>query len=97
VPANTKTTSFTVYVHAGNSFTVSGIRDGTYQIYLTTGVDWDPDAPGFSRNCGFTKFADPFEFTTSSNQYTEWTITLKASVGGNARTDEVPPGDFPTD
>jgi len=96
VPANTRTTSFTVYVHAGNSFTVSSIRDGTYQIYLTTGVDWDPAAPGFSRSCGFSKFADPFEYTTSSTQYTQWTITLKASVDGNARTDEVPPGDFPT-
>jgi hypothetical protein len=96
VPANTKTTSFTVYVHGGSSFTVSGVRDGTYQIYLTTGVDWDAAAPGFSRNCAFSKFADPFEFTTTSRQYTEWTISLKVSSDGNARVDDVTPGDFPT-
>jgi hypothetical protein len=96
VPANTKASAFTVYVTAGQSFTVSGVRDGNYQIYLTTGADWDPGPPGFTRKCGFSKFADAFEFKTTSSQYTQWTITLKASVGGNARTDEVPPGDFPT-
>jgi hypothetical protein len=96
VPANTKTTSFTVYVHAGGSFTVRGIRDGTYQVNLTTGVDWDPAAPGFSRSCAFSRFTDPIEFKTTSRQYTEWEITMNASTGGNARTDDVAPQDFPT-
>jgi hypothetical protein len=96
VPANTKTTSFTVYVLAGQSYTVTGIKDGTYQIYLTSGADWEPAAPGFSRKCGFSKFADTFDFSTTSGQYTQWTITLTAAAGGNARTDDVNPGDFPT-
>jgi hypothetical protein len=81
---------------AGNSYTVSGVRDGTYQIFLTSGADWDAAAAGFSRICSYQKFADTFQFTTTSRQYTQWTITLKASVGGNARTDDVPPGDFPS-
>jgi hypothetical protein len=96
VPNNTKATAFTVYVMAGQSYTVSGVRDGTYQIYLTTGADWDGGANGFSRKCAFEKFADTFDFKTTSSQYTQWTITLQTSIGGNARTDDVNPGDFPT-
>jgi len=96
VPANTKASAFTVYVTAGQTYTVSGVKDGTYQIYLTTGTDWDPAAPGFSRKCAFEKFADSFQFTTTSRQYTQWTITLQASTGGNAQTDNVNPGEFPT-
>jgi hypothetical protein len=93
---NSKAAAFTVYVRAGASYTVSGVRDGTYQIYLTSGSDWDPGIPGFAFKCDFSKFADTFKFSTTRTQYTQWTITLKASVGGNAQTDAVNPGDFPT-
>jgi hypothetical protein len=95
-PLNSKAAAFTVYVRAGASFTVSGVRDGNYQIYLTSGGDWDPSIPGFAYKCDFSKFADTFQFTTTRTQFTQWTITLKAAVGGNAQTDTVNPGDFPT-
>ena len=95
-PINSKAAAFTVYVRAGASFTVSGVRDGNYQIYLTSGSDWDPGIPGFAFKCDFSKFADTFQFSTTRSQYTQWTITLKAAVGGNAQTDTVNPGDFPT-
>ncbi len=95
-PINSKAAAFTVYVRAGTSYTVSGVRDGNYQIYLTSGSDWDPGIPGFAFKCDFSKFADTFQFSTTRTQYTQWTITLKAAVGGNAQTDTVNPGDFPT-
>jgi hypothetical protein len=95
-PVNSKAAAFTVYVRAGATFTVSGVRDGNYQIFLTSGNDWDPGIHGFAFKCDFSKFADTFQFTTTRSQYTQWTITLKASVGGNAQTDTVNPGDFPT-
>jgi hypothetical protein len=90
-----KASVFTVYVLAGQTYTVTGIKDGTYEIYLTSGADWDPAAPGFSRTCNFEKFADTFAFKTTSTSATIWTITLQAVVGGNAQTDSVNPGDFP--
>jgi hypothetical protein len=93
-PTGQKASSFIVYVTAGANYTVTGVPNGTYDIYIAGGADWDNGV--FTRKCDFSKFADTFEFTSSSRQYTEWTITLKASVGGNAQTDDVPPGDFPT-
>jgi hypothetical protein len=95
VPNGGKVAAFTVYVTAGKTFKVKKIKDGSYQVFMATGVDWDAGAAGFSRSCEFEKFADIFEFTTTSRQYTTWEITLKASVGGNADTDSVNPGDFP--
>jgi hypothetical protein len=93
--AGAKTTAFAVYVRSGSSYTVTGIKDGTYDVYMTSGTDWDPVGPGFSRDCGFSKFDDTLAFKTTSGQYTIWTLTLKASAAGNARTAEVNPDDFP--
>jgi hypothetical protein len=93
--AGAKTTAFAVYVRAGSSYTVTGVKDGTYDIYMTSGTDWDPVGPGFSRDCGFSKFDDPLAFKTTNSQYTIWTLTLKASAAGNASTAEVNPDEFP--
>ena len=95
VPNGAKTAAWTVYVSAGKTFKVKRVKDGSYQVYMATGVDWDAGVAGFTRSCEFEKFADIFEFTTTSRQYTTWEITLKASVGGNADTDSVDPGDYP--
>ncbi|MEV4512222.1 hypothetical protein AB0K00_25065 [Dactylosporangium sp. NPDC049525] len=95
VPNGAKVATFTVYVSAGKTFKVKKVKDGSYQVYMATGVDWDAGVVGFTRSCEFEKFADVFEFKTTSRQYTTWEITLKAGIGGNADTDSVNPGDFP--
>ncbi|WP_327002920.1 hypothetical protein OHA72_48845 [Dactylosporangium sp. NBC_01737] len=95
VPNGAKVATFTVYVSAGKTFKVKRVKDGSYQVYMATGVDWDAGAAGFTRSCEFEKFADIFDFKTTSRQYTTWEITLKASIGGNADTDSVDPGDYP--
>jgi hypothetical protein len=95
VPNGGKVASFTVYVSAGKTYKVKKVKDGSYQVFMSTGVDWDAGAAGFTRSCEFAKFADIFDFKTTNSQYTIWEITLKASVGGNAETDPVNPGDFP--
>ncbi|MEV4134277.1 hypothetical protein AB0J72_19155 [Dactylosporangium sp. NPDC049742] len=95
VPNGGKVAAWTVYVSAGKTYKVKKVKDGNYQVYMATGVDWDAGVAGFTRSCEFEKFEDLFEFKTTSRQYTTWEITLKASVGGNADTDSVDPGDFP--
>ncbi|GAA2343470.1 hypothetical protein [Dactylosporangium salmoneum] len=95
VPKGTKVTATTVYISAGQTFKVKRVRDGSYDVYLATGADWDAGVAGFTRNCDLSKFTDPIDFKTTSRQYTTWEITLKASVGGNAHTDSVDPADFP--
>jgi len=95
VPAGSKAAATTVYVRGKSSHTVSGVKDGTYRIYVTLGVDWDSSQRRFTRKCGFAQFADPLKFATTSRTYTIWTITLKPTAGGNARTTDVEPDAFP--
>ncbi|GIG98486.1 hypothetical protein [Plantactinospora mayteni] len=95
VLGNSKTPTVSVYVRAKGKHTVSSIKDGTYRIYMTGGKDWDARAKAFSRNCNFQRFEDTFKFTTTSSQYTIWTITLTPVAGGNAQTSEVDPNAFP--
>jgi hypothetical protein len=95
VRSGSKRAAITVYVRARGKHTVTGVRDGTYRIYMSSGVDWDNRGKRFNRNCGFSKFDDSFKFTTTSRQYTIWSITLTPVLGGNASTSGVEPEDFP--
>jgi hypothetical protein len=95
VPKGTKVAATTVYVSAGQTFKVKRVRDGSYEVFMATGADWDAGIGGFTRNCDLEKFTDPLDFKTTNRQYTTWEITLKAAVGGNAETDSVDPADFP--
>jgi hypothetical protein len=90
-----KTPAIRVYVRSKNSFTVFGVKDGTYRIFMASGRDWNTKLRAFSFDCGFQKFDDSFRFTTTSSTYTGWTISLKPTVGGNARTSPVDPDEFP--
>jgi hypothetical protein len=78
--------------------TVDGIPDGTYEVFFTTGNDWDDVNQRFTRDCSFEKFDDPVEFTTrdleDSIEYSIWELSL-ATLGGNAPTTLVDPGAFP--
>lgn len=96
VTAGGKAVVMTVYVTAGGTFTVTGVRDGTYEIFISQGVDWDSGAAAFSRDCAFQRFEDKFEFTTTSRATTQWTIGLQRVPDGNAQVGDVAPGDFPT-
>jgi hypothetical protein len=95
VAANAKQPTIVVYVRGKQTFTVRGIRDGTYQIYLTTGADWDNAAKTFSRDCAFQRFDDTFKFSTTSTTYTVWEFTVGDAPGGNATTSEVGADEFP--
>nr|BFE59919.1 hypothetical protein GCM10020063_044450 [Dactylosporangium thailandense] len=95
VPKGTKAAATTVYISAGQTFKVKRVRDGSYDVYMASGADWDAGIGGFTRNCDLSKFTEPIDFKTTSRQYTTWEITLKASTGGNAHTDSVDPADYP--
>nr|MDT0659329.1 hypothetical protein [Micromonospora sp. DSM 115978] len=95
VKGSSKTPATRVYVRSKNSFTVFGITDGTYRIFMTSGRDWNPSMRAFSLECGYQKFDDSFKFTTTSSTYTGWTISLTPRLGGNASTSSVDPDDFP--
>ncbi|MGW6915453.1 hypothetical protein ACWGB8_16780 [Kitasatospora sp. NPDC054939] len=83
-----------VYIGKGKKATINGVEDGTYEVFFSGGVDWDPTLKAFTQNCDFSKFEDTMEFTTGRTR-TSWSITLQATAGGNAKTEDVPEGNFP--
>lgn len=88
-----------VYVRKRKSYQINSVRDGTYRIYFTTGEDWDRSARTFTRDCAFRRFEKSVRFRTYRTGYVirwhNWSLTLHAVVGGNARTRNVKPRDFP--
>ncbi|MFI7612781.1 hypothetical protein ACIBP6_16285 [Nonomuraea terrae] len=91
---------FSVYVRKKAKFKVAGVRDGSYRIFFTHGVDWDGKAKAFTRDCSFEKFEESVSFKTTYTatqiRWHDWRITLHAVDGGNARTSPVDPDDFPS-
>ncbi|MFI7029802.1 hypothetical protein ACIBK1_13960 [Microbispora rosea] len=87
------------YVRKGSTAKVANIKDGTYRVYFTTGVDYDRATRAFTRDCGFSKFDDALKFQTVYSGYSvrwsDWTLTLDAVFGGNATTSKVDPDAFP--
>jgi hypothetical protein len=88
-----------VYVRKKAKFKIPGVRDGSYRIYFTHGVDWDGKSRAFTRDCSFERFQKSVKFKTTytSTQilWHDWRVTLHAISGGNARTAQVDPEDFP--
>ncbi|TDD19749.1 hypothetical protein [Nonomuraea diastatica] len=91
--------AFSVYVRKNATFKVRGVRDGTYRIYFTHGVDWDGKRKAFTRQCSFERFQKTVKFRTTYTatqiRWHDWRVTLHAISGGNARTSPVDPDDFP--
>ncbi|MCP2166787.1 hypothetical protein [Goodfellowiella coeruleoviolacea] len=73
-----------VYVRANSTARVNRIA-GTYQVYLKSGTDWDAERRGFTRDCAFEKFDEPFD------QSSDWEISLAETTSGNAESSVVPP------
>jgi hypothetical protein len=95
LPVGGKRALLSAYIRSKGSYTVTGIPDGNYTGYVTTGADWDSSAHGFSRTCNYFRFDDRFDYQTTSSQYTIWRIGLTPQAGGNAKTSGVDPDSFP--
>ncbi len=93
--ARNKSAVYSVYVQQGSKFTVKGIRDGIYEVFFTTGADWDSQARNFTRERSLQRFDDTFDFTTTRTAATAWDITIFPVLGGNARTSVINPNEFP--
>jgi hypothetical protein len=87
-------TVHSMFVGKGQKADLEGVEDGTYDVYVSEGVDWDSEAKAFTQNCGFTKFEDNFPYETGRTS-TSWEITLQPVADGNAKTNDVDPNSFP--
>ncbi|MCL5025258.1 MAG: hypothetical protein M1531_02015 [Chloroflexi bacterium] len=59
-------TVVSAYIQAGDSFTIAGIRDGTYYLYFTSGEDWDDEVSRFTRKARLSRFEDTLTFQTTT-------------------------------
>jgi hypothetical protein len=84
-----------LYVRAKSSATTTSVADGTYQVYYTTGNDWDSSEHLFTRLCDFEKLNKNITFTTTQAQYTTEQITLNTVFAGNVTASHVPADKFP--
>lgn len=89
------------YIRAGKTFTIKGIRDRTYNLYFTTGSDWNGKV--FLTSVTHHLFEDSFKFTTRvtttattrTTTYMKWNVSLQPVKGGTAKVDEIAESDFP--
>lgn len=86
-----------LYVARGEAARMDGIPDGSYEMFFTSGVDWDGVA--FTRSCAFNRYDDTAVFETEEVEegveYTHFSVTLHAVPAGNAEILSIPPESYP--
>jgi len=94
-------TIMAAYIRAGKTYTMKGIRDQTYNLYFSTGSDWN--GKEFLTAATHRRFEDSFKFTTKvtttattkTTKYTIWRVSLQPVKGGKGKVDEISGSDFP--
>ena len=89
-----------MYVRSSSTFDLSGIADGTYEIFVAQGDGWNKDLRRFTDSVDYSKFEEtaPFETVRETNaiRYTRFSISLQPVAGGTALTDPVDEDAVPT-
>ena len=79
-----------LFVKAHDSFGMTGIPEGTYELKYTTGLDWQENAETFRWLPSYGRFERQFVYSEervgNEIQYHEISVTLQPVVGGNVRT-----------
>lgn len=83
-----------VYVHAGSTQTVRGVRSGSYATFFVHGSAWCTHYQRFTADADYGRFDDDSWFESSPSSYTVITLTFGASDGWSP-TSSVDPANFP--
>lgn len=91
-----------VFIRAGESFKITGIRDGWYDLYFKLGSNWSQDLSGFEENEQRYRLDRSLQFETIEDStgisYSTWTVALEEAVAdANEAMAKVPVSqeDFP--
>jgi hypothetical protein len=100
VLGNSDVATMALYIRAKSAATTTGIPDGAYEVYYTTGADWNRSEHLFTRSCDFERLNKVIPFTTTqqsdgTTEYTTEQITLRTIFAGNVTASRVPPDQFP--
>lgn len=77
-----------VYIRAGDIFSLIGIEDGSYDLYLKQGQSWNAGLQRFTANLSQSRMRDPITFETikipEGIRHSIAQITIKERQEGNA-------------
>ncbi|MHB0870840.1 MAG: hypothetical protein ACYC5J_15515 [Chloroflexota bacterium] len=83
-----------VYIRARESFTITRIRDGDYQLYFVLGEGWDNASARFTANADYCRAEGVLTFQYA--RYPGMQVTLHAVPEGNLGVGSVDPSRFPS-
>ena len=83
-----KVPQISVFIRSGELLKISGIADGTYDVYFKLGNKWDGSSAKFTENGGHYRLDRPLVFETTRTStshtiktgYTTWTVALEEAV-----------------
>ena len=69
-----------IYIRSGDSYSLSGIDNGTYGLYFTMGSSWENETGKFGSARGLYHFSNPLIFNTSEDsegiEYSAYEVNL---------------------
>lgn len=73
-----------VYIRSKTSFTISGINDGSYDMYFEIGNTWNSSSDRFTDGGGFYRLDRSLPFETierfDGTEYSAWTVALEEAA-----------------
>ena len=69
-----------VYIQSHDSCKTSGIKEGTYVLYIALGEAWDENSRKFLMNATYHRSNREFEWVETSRRYQTWYITLDPAI-----------------
>ena len=83
------------YIRDAESFSMTGIQDGTYRLYYSKGQTFNQETKRFTLKATYQRLDATIDFTTTATQYTTWEVTLYGVAGGTVGSIPVDPSKFP--
>ena len=87
------------YIRKGETFTMTGVPNGTYYLRWISGNFWHPDIKignltgGFQKDLSFSETLSEKDWMTSDG-LAQWTVTLYTVAGGTVGVDNLDANEF---
>ena len=79
-----KTHMLAIYIRSNESYTYSGIGEGSYNLYYETGNNWNRSSDKFTDKVGFYRIDRSLLFKTTpipnGYDYSIWTVALESAA-----------------
>jgi hypothetical protein len=72
-----------VFIRAKDSWNITGIEDGSYNLYFTVGNYWDAENRKFDSVFGYYRCSSPLIFETSETEGSKYELDLYEAGGSN--------------